>query len=128
MQFFVALRNARLSQIATTVGASPLLQIYTGTPPGAANAASGTLLVSIPLPATWTAAPANGAMALSGTWTATAAATGTPGYFRLTNTAGSTVYIEGTCGVGTGDLNFTAGISLGGAVTVTGFTMTEGNP
>jgi hypothetical protein len=127
LQFATTLRNGGLDQLETTIGTSPLLRIYTGSPPGIGNAVTGTLLADLTLPSDWAAAASGGTKAKSGTWQDTSAdASGTPGYFRL-STSGGTAMIEGTCGVGSGDLSFDATISLGGTVTISTFTLTSGN-
>jgi hypothetical protein len=128
IQLSTALRNARLDQIETTIGTSPVLKIYTGSAPGVANAVTGTLLATITLPSDWMANASGGSKALSGTWqTTSAAASGTPGYARLYESTATTGYIELDCAVGSGTLNFSANISLGGTVTISTFTLTDGN-
>jgi hypothetical protein len=104
------------------------LKIYTGSAPGVANAVTGTLLATITLPSDWMANASGGSKALSGTWqTTSAAASGTPGYARLYESTATTGYIELDCAVGSGTLNFSANISLGGTVTISTFTLTDGN-
>lgn len=71
--------------------------IRTGAAPGAANAATGTVLATITLPADAMGAASGGTKQKLGTWEdASADATGTAGHFR--GTLGSGVVIEGTCG------------------------------
>lgn len=51
-------------------------------------------------------------------------ATGTAGYFRFLNNAGTCVF-QGTCGAGSGELSFnTVSISAGAIVSITAFTVT----
>lgn len=127
MQLSTTQRNNRLNNLVSNIGTGAKLKIYTGSAPGVGNSATGTLLSTISLPSTaWTVA--SGVATLSGTWQDTsAAASGTPGYWRITDSTGATVYAEGTAGVSSGELSFTTTISLGGTVTVTAFTLTEGN-
>jgi hypothetical protein len=127
IQFSPAVRNARLDQIETTIGTTPTLEVRSGAPPATtATADSGTLLASMTLPSDWMAAATGGAKAKLGTWQDTSAdASGTPGHFRIK--AGATTHLQGTAGVGSGDLSFDASISLGGTVTVGTFTLTDGN-
>lgn len=127
MQLSTTQRNNRLSNLTSNIGTSAKLKIYTGSAPGIANSATGTLLSTINLPSTaWTVS--SGVATLSGTWQDTsAAASGTPGYWRITDSAGTTIYAEGSAGVSGGELSFTTTISLGGTVTVSQFTLTEGN-
>lgn len=128
LQFQEALRNARLDLIESDIGVSPLLKVFTGTPPAATtDADTGTQLANMTLPSDWMGAAAAGAKAKAGTWQDLSGdAAGTPGYFRI-YTSGGTCKIQGTCGVGSGDLSFDATISLGGSVTINTFTLTEGN-
>jgi hypothetical protein len=127
MQLSTTQRNNRLSNLTSNIGSSSKLKVYTGSAPGVGNSATGTLLSTISLPSTaWTVA--TGTATLSGTWQDTsAAASGTPGYWRITDSTGATIYAEGTSGVSGGELSFTVAISLGGTVSVTAFTLTEGN-
>jgi hypothetical protein len=122
------LANALLDQIETTIGTSPTLTVFTGTAPAETGTAdSGTVLSIITCPSDWAAAASAGSKAKSGTWQDTSAdASGTPGHFRM-KASGGTVHIQGTSAVGSGDLNFDAAITLGGAVTVSTFTLTSGN-
>jgi hypothetical protein len=127
MQLSTTQRNNRLNNLVSNIGTGSKLKIYTGSAPGVGNSATGTLLSTISLPSTaWTVA--TGTATLSGTWQDTsAAASGTPGYWRITDSTGATIYAEGTSGVSGGELSFTVAISLGGTVSVTAFTLTEGN-
>jgi hypothetical protein len=130
MQFAVALRNARADVIETNIGTSPLLRIYTGSPPGVAETASGDLLVEMTLPSDWLAAASGGVKALAGDWSDTATGAGVPGYYRIL-TSGAASRIEGTCSLfgGGGELVLTntAAIAISDAVSVSSFQTTEGN-
>jgi hypothetical protein len=129
LQDSTALRNAILDQRQTSVGASPVLKIYTGSPPGAGNAATGTILASLTLPSSWMNAASGGTKTLAGTWQTTSAlASGTPGYARMYDATGTTVYMEWDCGVSGGTMSFNTAISLGGTVTINTFNLTAGNP
>jgi hypothetical protein len=120
-------RNAVLDAIETAVGTSPTLSIFTGSAPAATtDADSGTLLVAITLPSDWAAAASSGSKAKSGTWSATGAASGTPGHYRI-KTSGSVVKIQGTAGVGSGEISLDTTVSLGGTVTISSATFTAGN-
>jgi hypothetical protein len=76
------------------------------------------------------AAAASGSKAKSGTWEDTAADnTGTAAHFRIYASDGTTPHLQGTVGVSGTDMtvdstSFTAGQNF----TVTGFTITAGNP
>jgi len=127
MQLSTTQRTSRITTLTTNIGSTAKLKIYTGSAPGVANSSTGTLLSTINLPSTaWTVS--SGVATLSGTWQDTSgAASGTPGYWRITDSTGATIYLEGTAGVSGGELSFTTTISLGGTVTVSQFTLTEGN-
>jgi hypothetical protein len=127
MKFQTALRNAVLDVIESTIGTAPVLFIFTGSAPTATtDADSGTKLLEATLPSDWLANASAGAKAKAGTWSGTGAASGTPGHFRIKD-SGGTVRIQGTAAVGSGELSLDATISLGGTVTISTFTLTEGN-
>jgi len=99
MQYSVAARNAELSGVSTTLGASSQILLYTGAvPANVAAAASGTLVATFS--GLTYGAPSAGAMSLSGTATATAGAgnTGAIGYFRAA-TSGGTAHVQGLAGM-----------------------------
>ena len=135
LQFDTGLRNALLDQIESTISTAPILRIYesTGTPPATpATAANGTVLAEITLPSDWMAAASSGSKALAGTWQdASANATGTADYFRIYNSGDTTCYIQGTVSTviaGTGDMQLdNTSISTGQSVTISTFTLTDGN-
>lgn len=119
-----ALANALLDRLDTEFPAGSILEIRSGGAPGAENAATGTLLVSITLPATPWAAAASGSKAKSGTWQdASADGTGTAAHYRLKN-AGDNRRIEGTVTAtgGGGDLTLdNLSIAATQQVTITSF-------
>jgi hypothetical protein len=128
-QFSVAARNAALDSIETAIGASPTLEIRSGTVPATcATADAGTLLASMTLPSDWMAAASAGAKALLGTWQDLSAdATGTAGHFRIK--ASGTCHIQGTITAsgGGGDMQLdNVSIAAGQAVSVTSLTLTAG--
>lgn len=75
------------------------------------------------------AAAASGSKAKLGTWQDTVAdATGTAAHFRIYKSDGTTCQIQGTVGQGTGDLSLdNTSIVAGQSVTITAFTLTDGN-
>ena len=130
IQLGTSVRNARLDQIESTIGTTPILKIRTGSAPAdSATADSGTVLATLTLPSDWMAAASSGAKAKSGTWQDTSAdATGTAAHFRIYDSGGSTCHLQGTCGIGTGDLQLdNTSIASGQSVTITSFTLTDGN-
>lgn len=132
VQLSTTVRNARLDAIETAIGASAVLKIRTGAAP--ANCAAtdtGTVLATLSLPSDWMAAASGGSKAKSGTWEdLTADAGGTAAHWRLYASDGTTCHAQGTVtatGNG-GDMTLdNTSISAGQAVTVTGFTLTDGN-
>lgn len=95
---------------------SATVTIRTGAAPGAANAATGTVLATITTPADAMAAASGGTKTMLGTWQDLSAdATGTAGHFRVV--AGS-VTIEGTCG----------GPSSGADMELSNVNVQSGNP
>jgi hypothetical protein len=132
VQLSVAVRNARLDAIETTVGTSAILTIRSGAPPADCAAAnSGTLLATLNLPSDWMAAAGSGSKAKSGTWQDTSAdAAGTAGHFRIHDSGGATCHMQGTvtATAGGGDLTLDNIIlAAGQVVTITGFTISDGN-
>lgn len=132
IQLSTAVRNARLDAIETAVGASAILEIRSGAAPANCAAAdSGTVLATLNLPSDWLANAASGEKAKSGTWQdASADATGTAGHFRIKDSGGTTCHLQGTVTAtgGGGDLTLdNTSIAAGQSVTITGFTLTDGN-
>lgn len=132
LQYSVILRTQKMGTIETTVGAAPVLELWSGgLPANCAAAATGTLLAQTALPSDWLAAAAAGAVSKTGTWTVTGIAAGTIGYFRIVR-AGS----PGECDI-QGDVTITGGggamtvdntsITAAQVVTVNTFTLTAGN-
>jgi hypothetical protein len=115
--------------LATAIGASGKVNVYSGTVPGNADAANGgTLLATLTLAAT----PFSG---FSDTGTAgratlgviasalSAAATGTASFFRIT-TSGGTVIAQGTVGTSAADLVLNSiAITAGSTVAITSGTI-----
>lgn len=130
IQLSTTVRNARLDTIETTISTAPTLEIRTGAQPANCAAAdSGTVLATMTLPSDWMAAASSGAKALSGSWNdASADATGTAAHFRIKQ--GATCHMQGsvtaTSGGGDIELNNTS-IASGQSVTITAFTLTDGN-
>lgn len=124
-------KNGMLDAIETAVGASAILKIRTGAPPGIGNADSGTVLATLSLPSDWMAAASGGSKAKSGTWEdASADASGTAAHFRIYASDGTTQHMEGTVTVtgGGGDMTLdSVSITAGQSITITSFTLTAGN-
>lgn len=121
-------RNNRLDQITSAVGASGLLRIYDGARPATGGAAT-TLLAELTCGATFAAGAAAGVLTLNAiTQDASANATGTATWFRIT-TSGGTAVVDGSVSTSGSDLNLTTtSIVSTQPVSVSSFTITEGNP
>lgn len=133
VQLSVAVRNARLDVIESTMGVSAVLKIRTGAQPADCAAAdSGTVLATCNLPSDWMAAAAGGSKAKSGTWEDLSAdAAGIAAHFRLYRSDGTTCDLQGTVTAtgGGGDMTVdNTSFAAGQSFTVTGFTLTDGNP
>lgn len=131
VQFSVDVRNARLDSIEAELGTDPILEIRTGAQPANCAAAdSGTLLASFTLPSDWMAAASGGAKGIAGgPWQDTSAnATGTAAHFRIKDSTGTTCHMQGSVGQGSGDLQLdNAALVAGQSVSITAFTLTDGN-
>ncbi len=119
------LRNAQLDAITAFVGAGGKLRIYDGARPATGGAATN-LLAEFVLGSPF--APASSAATLSPTLpvAVNAGASGTATWFRVTKADGATQCIDGS--VGSEMTLNTASITIGLQVSVTGWTVTRGNP
>lgn len=132
LQFSVAVRNARLDSIESTVGVSAIMRIRTGAAPANCGTAdAGTVLAALTLPSDWMAAASSGSKALSGTWQdASADAAGTAAHFRIYDSAGTTCHLQGTVTAtgGGGDLQLdNVVLAVGQQFNITSFIITDGN-
>lgn len=130
VQLSTTVRNARLNSIETTIGASAVVKIFTGSPPANCAAAdSGTTLATLSLPSDYFNAASSGSMTKLGTWTvASASNTGTAGYFRMYDSTAATCHVQGTVGTSGADMivNTTSVVS-GQSFTINTFTLTDAN-
>ena len=123
-QYGATLRNNQVGQIQTTVGSSGVLKIFSGAEPANCAAANPSgLLCTITLPSTFLTS-SGGVTTIAGTWSASASGTGTAASFRIYD-GSSVCHVQGNV---TSDLvlNNTS-ITSGQTVTVTSFTVTQGN-
>jgi len=125
-QYGVAVRNAKLDAVETTIGASAVLKLFSGAlPANCAAADPAGLLCTITLPADYLANAGAGTKALSGVWSGTASAGGTIASWRIYDSGVTTCHIQGD----TTAMTFTPStvVSNGQTVTVNTFTITAGN-
>lgn len=134
LQYSVAVRNAKLDAVETTIGTDAVLKIYdltAGAPANCAASITGTVLATLTLPTDWMAAASTGTKAKSGTWTdASADNAGTADFFRLFASDGTTCHAQGTVTAtgGGGDMTVdNAVFAAAQAFTVNTFTLTAGN-
>lgn len=132
LQYSVAVRNARLDVIETTIGTDPILEIRSGEPPeNCAAEDSGTVLATLQLPSNWMADADSGTKAMAGTWQDLSAdATGAAGHFRIKDSTGTTCHMQGTVTdtSGDGDMKVdNTSFAEGQQVTITAFTISGGN-
>lgn len=131
LQYSTAVRNAKLDAVETQIGVSAILKIWTGAAPANCGTAdSGTNLAACSLPSDWMNGASAGSKTKLGTWSATAANTGTAGYFRLYASDGVTCGSQGTVTAtgGGGDMTVdNTSFASGQTFTVTAFTLNSGN-
>lgn len=125
------LRNNRLDEITAYAGASAILRIYSGTQPATGGTAT-TVLAQLTCNSTFAPAASSGVLTLNSISSDTSAnATGTATWFRILQSDGSTVVLDGTVSTvaaGTGDLQLDdTSIVLGGTVAISSATITDGN-
>lgn len=127
LKISTAARNAAADAIADLcdVGGAGTLEIRTGSQPAnPGTAASGTLLATFTLDNPAFGAASTGVVTLDPPTSVSAAATGTAGYFRIKNNAGTAI-IDGDCGTSGASLNLnTTSITSGGTVSITSGTLT----
>ena len=111
VKWSLSVRNAILDAYESTIGASPYLQLFSGTiPADCATADTGTLIAEIPCPSDWMAAASNGQKVQAGSWSASGLAAAGSGtnitHYRLKNNAKTVCHDQGTVTItgGGGDL------------------------
>lgn len=128
LAYATTLRNAMLDEITAAAGNAALLRIYDGSRPATGGSAT-TLLAELTCGTPFAASAASGVLTLGSiTQDSSANATGTATWFRIV-TSGGTFVLDGNVGTSGSDLNLTTtSIVSGQPVSVTSFTITEGNP
>jgi hypothetical protein len=135
LQLSVAARDAQNDAIETTVSTAPKLYLLSGAvEANCAAADTGTICAILDLPSDWLGASSAGVKSKAGTWSGVGhanASTGTDvGHFRIKDTAGTTVHLQGTVTVtaGGGDMTMdNISVATDQAVTVNSFALTAGN-
>lgn len=123
------LRNSMLDEITTRAGNAALLRIYDGSRPATGGAAT-TLLAELTCGTPFAAGAAAGVLTVGSiTQDSSANATGTATWFRIVQSDGTTHVLDGSVGTSGSDLNLTTtSIVSGQPVSISSFTITEGNP
>ena len=128
IQLSAKVRNARLDAIETQIGTAPVFELRTGAQPANCAAAStGNILVQQSLPSDWLNAAASGQITKAGTWSSTAVggSADTAGHFRIYRSGSpSECDIQGDV---SDDMTVDGAITVGQTVTVSTFTLTDGN-
>lgn len=129
LAYIVTLRNSMLDLITTQAGAGALIRIYDGARP-ATGGATTVLLAELTGGTPFAPAAASGVLTLTAiTQDSSANATGTASWFRIVKADGVTHVLDGSVAVSGSDLNLTTtSIVSGQPVSITSFTITEGNP
>lgn len=130
LKYSVSLKNGRLDQITSKVGASGLLRVYDGSQPANPDTAitSQTKLAELTCNASAFAGSASGGvLTANAIANANATASGTASWFRLCKSDGTAV-IDGTVGTAGTDLIIdNTSINSGQQVSVSSFAITSGN-
>ena len=128
LAYSTAIRNAMVDAVTAAAGGSALLRIYDGVRPATGGAAT-TLLAELTCNATFAPSGSVGVLTLNAiTQDSSANATGTATWFRIVTSAAA-FCVDGNVGTSGSDLNLTTtSIVATQPVSVTSFTITEGNP
>jgi len=129
LAYSTTIRNAMLDAITTAAGNAALLRIYDGSRPATGGAAT-TLLAELTCGTPFATSASGGVLTLGSiTQDSSANATGTATWFRIVKSDGTTHVLDGSVGTSGSDLNLTTtSITSTQPVSVTSFTITEGNP
>jgi len=127
--YATTLRDNKLDQITTLAGTSAKLRIYNGVRPATGGTATTLLCELIMSASAFAAASSGGVLTANAISNGTAAATGTATWFRIVKSDGTTHVMDGNVGTSGSDLNLNnTSIASGQTVSVTSFTITDGNP
>lgn len=128
IQYSTTARTNSMTQLATDIGASCKIKIFTGTLPATcATADTGTLLVTFTGNAGGFGTASAGVLTASAVANANATGTGTAGYFRIYPSADTSTnaVVQGTVGTSGADMIVTnTSINNGQTCTFTSLTVT----
>jgi hypothetical protein len=129
-QYSIGVRDARNNAIEATIGTTAKLYLFSGAEPGScALADPAGLLATLTLPADYMQDSASGIKVKSvAAWTGTCSSPGTAISYRIKDNAGTTCHIQGTVGLGTGDLSLDNNVlAAGQTITISTYSITDGN-
>ena len=128
-RYSVSVNNARLDAIENTIGGTAVLQLLTGSAPANCAAAStGGTVCQMTLPADWMSAASAAAKAKNGTWSGTATASGTIGYYRIFDNALAACHVQGSVSTSGAELNFDNNIvNTNQVITISTYTISAAN-
>ena len=125
--YSTTLRNGKLNEITTTVGNAGVLTIYNGTRPATGGTAT-TALVAFTCGTPFAAAAASGVLSPTLPSATAAVATGTATWARLT-TSGGTFVADFSVSTAGAEINLNStSLTISVNVTLTSWTITDGNP
>lgn len=130
-QYSVTVRDARNDVIETTIGTSAKLYLYSGAEPINCAASDPTgLLATLSLPVDWLGQSSGGIKAKGAiVWTGVASVAGVAASYRIKDSGGTTCHIQGSVGIGSGDLQLdNTNIAIGQTITISTYQITDGNP
>jgi len=122
-------RDAQQQGLITYAGAGAKINIYNGSQPANANTAitTQTLLVTLTISGSF-GTDSNGTITLSTVTNGTAVATGTASFFRITQSNGTTVVMDGSVATSDADLILNnTNIATGQVVSISAGTIIRAN-
>jgi hypothetical protein len=123
-------RATMMAAIVSAMTSTSRIKVYTGSQPSKTASPTGTLLATLTPSATYGTVSGGVLTANAITSDTNSAASGTPGYYRMvdgTTDDGTHTQVQGSAGVGSGDINFSSTIAAGGTTAITSLVHTEGN-
>jgi len=128
MQLKESIRNTQLDDIEAAAGVSAKLYLRTAAAADCAAADAGALLATLTLPVDWMNAAAAGQKTKLGVWADVGSGAGVCIAFRIKDNGAAACYLQGTAGLGAGELSFdNNNIAIGQVITISTFTLTAGN-
>lgn len=122
-------RDAQQQGLITYAGSGAIIHLYTGTQPVDANTAlsGNTLIASLSISGSF-GTDSNGTLTISSVSSATAVASGTVTFFRITKSDDSTVVMDGSVGTSNADMVLnTTTINSGESVSISSGTIIRNN-